>query len=1607
MEANTSRMVNLNGSNYHVWKGKMEDLLYVKDYYLPVFSTEKPENKTDAEWTILHRQVCGYIRQWVDDNVLNHICEETHARTLWNKLEQLYARKTGNNKLFLIKQMMRLKYTDGSPVTDHLNVFQGIINQLAGMGIKFEDEIQGLWLLGTLPDTWETFRTSLSNSAPDGVITMELAKGSILNEEMRRKSQGSSSHSDVLVTERQGRSKSRGPSNRGNHRSSSSKGKFADVECYHCHKKGHTMKFCRQLKKENKKKNYNNQKNKHKKDDDGDDSTEVNTTTDEFFVCSDYDMVNLAHDDSSWILDSGATCHVATRKEYFSSYTPGDFGVVRMGNTGLSRIAGIGDICLKFDTGMELVLHNVKHVPDMRLNIISTGLLDEDGYHNSSGNGLWKVTLGSLIVARGKRESKLYMTHPKISKSIVNAIDNDDMTELWHKRLGHMSEKGMSILSKKNVLSGVHDINLKKCSHCLAGKQTRRAFKSRPSFRTENILDLVHSDVCGPMKTKTLGGCSYFVTFIDDHSRKVWVYTLKTKDQVLDVFKQFHALVERQTGKKLKCIRSDNGGEYIGPFDAYCREHGIQHQKTPPKTPQLNGLAERMNRTLVERVRCLLSHAGLPASFWGEALNTAVHVINLTPCVPLRFDVPDRVWSGKDVSYHHLRVFGCKASVHIPKDERSKLDVKNKPCVFLGYGQDELGYRLYDPVQKKLVRSRDVEFDEDQTLKDVEKTEKETIPQHNDDPIDLDPVPPKHFDAQFGDDIQNDEEQNDEEHGADDVDAQEQPNLDEDVHPELPVPMPPFVPLRRSTRDHHPSTRYSANEYVLLTDGGEPECYAEAMEDEHKKEWFDAMQDEMKSLYENNTFELTKLPKGKRALKNKWVYKLKTEEYTPRPRYKARLVVKGFSQKKGIDFDEIFSPVVKMGSIRVVLGLAASLDLEVEQMDVKTVFLHGDLDKQSIWNNLKGFRFGDDDFIILLLYVDDMLIVGKNIGRIAQLKQDLSKSFAMKDLGPAKQILGIRIFRDRGAKKLHISQEQYIEKNMKDGLAFPYASAVGSLMYVMVCTRPDLAHAVGVVSRFLSNPGGAVSWQSRLQKCVALSTTEAEYVAATEACKELLWLKRFLQELGFKQQRYAVLCDNQIRDAIEDGMFELNKVHTDDNASDMLTKAVAREKLKISAVFRRSPEFTPSDRHDFWTEASLHIKEDFDRSDLDFEVAATGGLAFSVKYRLKRNSILDDCEKIRVPITWNSLSSKTCLIKLRVAFHAINARRLPLALLVYTLVRPPMTTSVVNNSVFRVEDKLDYLEKPIPHVPVPSKDGQQVALEARATHAAWELKTLFAQQAEQELLQTVRDFHSCKQAGKVQKVNNKYKKPQFQLAAWGQNQGKGKNKLAYALKPKIPPPPKREDPAKDSICHQFGDTRHWKRKCPQYLDGLLKNKKLSQGASGSGIFTIELYTFPNKSWVYDTGCGTHICNTTHGLRGTRKLNPGALSLYVGNGQRAAVEEIGSFHLFSRLYDDGYVNRFVDNTIQVSRNNMVYCSAILKDGIFEIDLSNPNTNDSFMIPKKTMGYSFYYPPENKVIVAQNVEFLENSLYNQEASGSLEDLEIIQEEDSIFYTHLLTS
>ena len=230
------------------------------------------------------------------------------------------------------------------------------------------------------------------------------------------------------------------------------------------------------------------------------------------------------------------------------------------------------------------------------------------------------------------------------------------------------------------------------------------------------------------------------------------------------------------------------------------------------------------------------------------------------------------------MSYDHLRVFGCKSFVHVPKDERSKLDAKARQCIFIGYGLDgEFGYRLYDPVQKKLVRSRDVVFIEDQTIDDIDKTEK-VDSQGSGDLIDVNPVPLDSSPDPIQDDVHGDVSGDHQTIGDFDT------PMDDVVNDQQQAPIaPPAVPLRRSSRDRRSSVSYSPDEYVLLTDGGEPECYEEVMESECKYQWVEAMKDELQSLHENHTFELVKLPKGKRALKNRWVYRLKQEEKSSSP----------------------------------------------------------------------------------------------------------------------------------------------------------------------------------------------------------------------------------------------------------------------------------------------------------------------------------------------------------------------------------------------------------------------------------------------------------------------------------------------------------------------------------------------------------------------------------------------------------------------------------------------------------------------------------------------------------------------------------------------------
>lgn len=203
------------------------------------------------------------------------------------------------------------------------------------------------------------------------------------------------------------------------------------------------------------------------------------------------------------------------------------------------------------------------------------------------------------------------------------------------------------------------------------------------------------------------------MTFIDDHSRKVFLFPMTRKNQVFDIFCDFKNFVEKQRGRSIKTIRTDNGGEYVNhQFKSFMTKHRIHHQLTVPDIPQQNGIADHMNRTIMEKVRCmlLLIDAELDNRFWAEAATTAVCLINRIPCRGMKHVTPEEMWSGTKPDLSELRVFGCKAMSHIPKHKRKKLGSKSTECIMVGYSEQSKAYRLYNPTTKKVFVSRDVVF---------------------------------------------------------------------------------------------------------------------------------------------------------------------------------------------------------------------------------------------------------------------------------------------------------------------------------------------------------------------------------------------------------------------------------------------------------------------------------------------------------------------------------------------------------------------------------------------------------------------------------------------------------------------------------------------------------------------------------------------------------------------------------------------------------------------------------------------------------------------------------------------------------------------------------
>nr|GEW25942.1 retrotransposon protein, putative, Ty1-copia subclass [Tanacetum cinerariifolium] len=635
------------------------------------------------------------------------------------------------------------------------------------------------------------------------------------------------------------------------------------------------------------------------------------------------------------------------------------------------------------------------------------------------------------------------------------------------------------------------------------------------------------------------GFINRFVNNTIQVSRNNMGYFSAIPRDVFETFKVFQKEVENQLGKIIKSQRSDHGNEYISQeFLDHLKDHGIITHRTHPYTSKHNGVSKRRNKTLLDMVRSMMSQTTLPKSFWDYALKTAARILNMVPTKKVE-KTPYEVWHGQAPKLSYLKVWGCEALVKRDTlTKHDKLEPRSIKCIFIGYPKETIGYSFCYPLENKVLVAQNAEFLENSII------------------------------------------------------TQEASGSLEDIE---------II----QEEDTHPSIDTSLN---------------------HEED-------------DQEIDEPQKLPPNGKTVGSKWLFKKKTEMDGVVHTYKAHLAAKGYTQTLGIDYEETFSPVADIRAIRILIAIAAYYDYEIWQMDVKIAFLNGYINEEVYMEQPEGFvnpkypnqKFGftqnrdepcvylkasGSNITFLLLYIDDILFMGNNIPMLQDVKSYIGRCFAMKDLGEAAYILGIKIYRDRSRRLIGLCQSDFIEKILKrycmenskhgsipmqeklklsksQGASTPaelkrmqnisYASAVGSIMYAVRCTRPDVAftHNTGYV--FVLN-GGAVDWKSAKQSIFATSSTEAEYIAAFDASKEAVWVRKFIYGLGVVpiiEEPISMYCDNTraiaianesgitkgvihfrakvhyLPEVIEYGDIKLEKVHTDDNLADPFTKALA------------------------------------------------------------------------------------------------------------------------------------------------------------------------------------------------------------------------------------------------------------------------------------------------------------------------------------------------------------------------------------------------------------------------------------------------------------------
>ncbi|KAL0844254.1 hypothetical protein Bca101_017500 [Brassica carinata] len=1250
-----------------------------------------------------------YLYQSIDRETMEQILDRKTSKIIWESLKKKYGGNDRVKKSLLQKlrrdfELLEMKETE--LVDEYFKRVLAITNQMRSNGETMADSNVVQKILRTLSEKFMYVVVSIEESKDIELVTLDELQSSLAVHEQKFKKQDKGDDQVLKVAYGRGAgTRGRGAYGRGRGRS---RGRTfpnkSTVECYKCHRLGHFQNECPKWEEEA---NYADEEEEMLLMAYVEEEEDLETKAEMMLMACDGDGGDKeGMKKKAWFLDSGCSNHMSGDQELFLKMDTEFKHSVKLGNDKRLEVVGKGNVRLVL-SGAAYTITEVYYIPELKNNLLSLGQLQEKDLTVIIRRGACKIYHDEkgLIAESKMSRNRMFMLHDQSGDGVKQQrclqTVAEDVPKLWHERYGHLSYTGMKTLQSKQMVRGLPTFNIQSltCTDCLVGKQSRNSIPKTSTWRAKEVLELIHSDICGPISPITSSGKRYVLCFIDECSRKAWAYLLKEKSEAFDFFKIFKKKVETESGKKIKCLRTDRGGEYTSTeFSEFCKEEGIRRQLTTPYTPQQNGVAERKNRTVMNMVRSTLAMRKVPKIFWAEAVIWTFYILNRCPTHSVKDKTPQEAWSGIKPSVEHFRVWGSLAHVHIPDEKRRKLDDKSAVCVLLGFSEESKGYRLYNPETKKIIVSKDVVFEETKGW-NWEETQDQSD-------VEL---------TWSSDDLWEESDQEEDDAG------EAQPAVTtEEAQPEQPAEVREGRVIRppRYLRDYITGNEIDDEEDVVnmaVVNSSDPQTFEEA---EKSLRWREAMDEEIRSIERNQTWELSILPEGAKCIGVKWIYKTKLNENGEVSKYKARLVAKGYSQEHGVDYTEVYAPVARMDTIRTLISTAARKGWIIYQLDVKSAFLYGILEEDVFIQQPKGFVIsGEEDKVYKLhkalyglkqaprawfsrigeyfakagfeksqneetlfvktstrgnslyvsVYVDDLIYTGNDTSMMDEFKKSMEEEFAMTDLGRMRYFLGIEVLQT--PQGIHISQGKYALEILRrfdmencNSVICPmvpgskvdldeggepvdetlYKQIIGSLMYITT-TRPDLQFSVIMLSRYMSKPtmlhlqavkrvlrylrgtvdfgiwykrggsgelsvytdsdfagdsdsrkstsgyvflmdGSAVAWLSKKPPIVTLSTTEAEYVAASVCACQAVWFKRILEELGHDARGSTVIqCDNTstiklsknpvfhgrckhigvrfhfLRDLVNEGIIRLEHCGTTDQVADIFTKPLKRE----------------------------------------------------------------------------------------------------------------------------------------------------------------------------------------------------------------------------------------------------------------------------------------------------------------------------------------------------------------------------------------------------------------------------------------------------------------